>query len=638
MADDDKAKAGDDPWAGLESEQLPDAAEGPSFSFEETPSSPTDEPFEAMTVAPPTDASAEAADEDAFNDWVDEPGEKPDEDGSAPELSVFQSDDDDEPSDDDPTSAMIGQSSVDIGTGDSGIPEASSLQSLVSQQSAEDPVDPFEEIGAVAATEPAAEDEAEVAADAEAMTESFGEAEEMSAEAMDDSSSFSENPFEFTAGGSDDASAGDAPGAGVEAEPFAFATSGFAGGGSDSGGEESEGQAAAEADFDFAAAMGEGMSAEESAEGAEGDLGGMIAAASVEVGEATPKPSGKKASRPAPQRRKKPSMVGQMIGMVVGGAMSIPIVLAILWWGFGKDPFKLAPMVPDAISFIVPAKFRPGSQVAIEPGAGTAPSLDDVLGGSTPDTGGSDVAATDPSAEPVVDPVVPEPEPPQPSDTDLASVTPTTEPGDAAGDPLMDLLNEDPVPSTDLPQPPPTPEPAPLDTAALDAAAEKAIAALEAAQGVDDPSDPVMKKVLVECYKSLAGYAQELAMLEKVAADSGRSLETMPGAVKSIDEAIASRPQLFESLTRLTRDWMNFSRRSSDGVVAPVKFVSARRIGPYWRAEVTLGDRPMVVLTRAEPAAASGDTVIVTGLAVDGGVVWATQVRPAAAADPLFAP
>jgi len=636
MADDDKVKAGDDPWAGLESEQLPDAAEGPSFSFEETPSSPTDEAFEAMTIGSPTDAAAEnEADEDAFNDWVDEPGEKPDEDGSAPELSVFQSDDDDEPNDDDPTSAMIGHSSVDIGTGDSGILESSTLASLISQHATEIPVDPFAEIGDVTATEPAAE--AETAA--EAATEAIDEAEEMSAEAMDDSAGFSGSPFQFTAAGSDDAFAGGSPETAAEAEPFAFASLNVDGASSDSAGEEGEEQEATEAAFDFEAAVGDGMLAEESAEGAADDAVGMIGATPLEAGVAPPKPSGKKAPRPAPSKKKKPSMIGQMVGVVVGGAMSIPIVVLILWWGAGQDTFKLARKMPDALSFLVPAKFRPGSQVAVAPGGGTAPSLDDVLGGSSPDAGGSDVAATDPSAEPVLDPVVPELEPLEPSDTDLASVTPTPEPSDDPDDPLMALLNEDrTTPPVDPPQPPPAPEPEPLDTAPLEAAATKAIAALAAVQSVDDPSDPVMKKVLVECYKSLAGYAQELAMLEKVAADSGRSFETMPGAVTSMDEAIASRPELFEPLTRLTRDWMTYSRRSSDGVVAPVTFVSARRVGPYWRAEVTLGDRPMIVLTRAEPAAASGETVIVTGLAVDGGVVWATQVSPAKSADPLFAP
>ncbi len=656
MADDDKAKAGDDPWAGLESDDLPEATEGLSFSFDETPPSPAGAPIDDddVTAAVPSDAPSEAAteDDDGFNDWVEEPESKSDEDGSSPELSVFQSDDD-ETDEENPSSGMIGQSSLDIGTSDSGIPEASALGSLVSSESME-PVDPFGGIGA--STVDSAVPDPEAAADPE---ESLAdEAEEISAEATDDASDSTESPFEFTAAESGDAGADDAPEADDDESPFSFASLENAGEASDAVSEEAEADdaspfsfaslenagetsdaASAEAEenedapFSFEDAVGGMMSAEAS----EDDPAPITGAATGAADPSEPKSSGKKASRPAPQKKKKPSMVGQMIGVVVGGAMSIPIVIGILWWAAGKDTFKVAPMMPDALSFLVPAKFRSGGQAASTSGSGSAPSLDDVLG---PDAGGGDVAMTDPPVEPGSDPVVPDREPFEPSGTDLASVTPVpTGTGEEETDPLMDLLNEaEPSSPVEPSGPPPAPEPVPLDTASLDAAAETAIAALDAVQSVDDPSDPVMKKLLVECYKSLSGYAQELAMLERVAGDTGRPLETMPAAVASVDQALASRPELVGSLTRLTRDWMNYSRRSSDGVVAPVTFQSARPVGPYWRAEVMLGEKPLVVLTRSEPAVAAGDTVIVTGLTVDGDVVWATQVRPAKAADPLFGP
>jgi hypothetical protein len=638
MADDDKAKAGDDPWAGLESEQLPEATEGFSFAFEDAPSSPADEPVEAMAAGSPGDADADAAEdaatEELFNSWVEEPEEKADEDESGPELSVFQSDDDDdessdgESSEDDPTSAVIGQSSLDIGTSDSGIPEASRLASLISHELPED-ASPFDEIGgrieAEASVKPVveAEEEEEVVA-ADALDDAA-----MDDAAIDDASGIAGSPFEFTAAAADD-DAGDAPEESDEANPFAFAASATSDDASDPA--SMEGEEAEEAPFDFAAAMGEEMVTEGADEESADDAVPMFDAPAAAADTPPSKATGKKAARPVPAKKKKPSMIGQMVGVVVGGAMSIPIVIGILWWAAGKDTFKVAPMMPDALSFLVPAKFRSGGQTAATMGSGNVPSLDDVLGGG----GSDDVAMTDPPVEPVTDLVVPDPEPVEPSDTDLASVTPQPTGSDEERDPLMDLLNEE-EPTAPL-DPPLALEPEPLDTASLETAAENALAALDAVQSVDDPSDPVMKKLLVECYKSLAGYAQELAMLERVAADSGRPLATMPTAVASIDVGLASRPELFESLARLTRDWMNYPRRSSDGVVAPVTFLSARQVGPYWRAEVTLGDKPIVVLTRSEPAVAAGETVMITGLAIDGNVVWATQVKPAKAADPLFGP
>jgi hypothetical protein len=582
-----------------------------------------------MATDPVSEKTDDEGDDAAFGEWVEEADEgSPDAEADGPELSVFQSDDE-EPSDDEEAStAMVGQSGVDIGMGDSAIAAGSRLDSMALEASPSLLGDPFASIGR----------EAALAHDAESHAEPEPSFEAMGGDDTVDDATVSATTFDFgeavgLGGASQDASQGDPEESGhtedhgeaEDANSFPFMSADH-----DAAAGEVASEDEPEGSFSFENAIGEAAASEESS-----DLEDPMGAAAVTAAGAPPK-TGKKAARPAPARKKKPSMVGQMIGMIVGGAMSIPIVLAILWWGVGKDPLKVAPMVPDSLGFILPAKLRSGGQIATATGSGQAPSLDDVLGGGGPDAGGTDVVITEP--EPEMEPAFPEPEPIEPSATDLASVTPPPTPSDDGGDPLADLLNEGPETPPDPPQPSPVPKPEPLDTAALETAAEKALASLAAVKSVDDPSDPVLKKLLVECYRSLAGYAQELAMLERVAADSGRTLEAMPPAVDSMNEALASRPELIESLTRLTRDWMAYSRRSSDGVVAPVRFVSARRVGPYWRAEVTLGERPIVVLTRSEPAVASGETVIVTGLTVDKDVVWATQVKPAKAADSLFGP
>ncbi len=641
MADDDNVKAGDDPWAGLESEQSPDLSEGFALSFDEAPSSEADEPLTGMAADPSSeqrDGEGTAGD-DALDEWVEESdGKSPDEESSSPELSVFQSDDDEGSDDAEASSGMIGQSAVGIGTGDSGIPSPSTIESLVSQQSGLGGGDPFGSIGAEhheeAIPEPEAQAEPDVVAEAEAHASAEGEAHDDTATAIGrdpsllwsgdpmDEAAMSGTTFDFTAiAAAADSSLHDTAGDADEHDPFIVNSAADDVPASDAGDDTSPA-----GEFSFGTSDGEASSGVEG----EGFGGAMLA-----VGAAEQPKTEKKSSRPAPARKKKPSAVGQMVGVVLGGAMAFPIVVLILWWIVGKDALNVAPLVPDALSFIVPAKFRSGGQVAT--GGSDAPSLDDVLGGTPQESAvPDDVAVTDPSVEPMPEPEIPQPEPVEPSDTDLAALTPTTgtEPVDAGGDPLGDLLNEEPA----TPAEPPQPAPVPLDTAALDAAAQKALSALAAVQSVDDPSDPVLKKLLVECYRALSGYAQELAMLERVAIDTGRALETMPAAVATVDTAITDRPELFGSLARLTRDWMKYAKRPSDGVVAPVTLVSVRRVGPYWRAEVTLGERPLVVLAQSEPEAAPGDMVIVTGLTVDGDVVWATQMRPAKASDPLFDP
>jgi hypothetical protein len=112
---------------------------------------------------------------------------------------------------------------------------------------------------------------------------------------------------------------------------------------------------------------------------------------------------------------------------------------------------------------------------------------------------------------------------------------------------------------------------------------------------------------------------------------------TISTAAGGLHYILADHPQLLAELSRLTRDWIAYAKRPSDGVVAPATFVMARRVGPYWRSQLSLAAtdklpaRELVVLTRAEPAVAPGDEVGIVGLAVDDDVVWASDLRPAAA-------
>ena len=335
-----------------------------------------------------------------------------------------------------------------------------------------------------------------------------------------------------------------------------------------------------------------------------------VAAAGAAATAATGKPMKKPKARP-----RKASAIGQLLGIVGGGLMAIPITLGILIWGFQKDPFKVTKHVPEEVAFLLPAQFRKGYVKPLEggPDLSRAPSLDDLPSSDTavPNVPLADVATDEPAA---AEPAAAEPEP-------EVAVAPTPEP----------------------PAPPAIPEPEPLDTAALEGAVADASAALAAVKAVEDPADPVRKKLLVEWYKQLARMAQELAMLEHVAADSGRPLEHTPDDVARLHASILARPDLVDDLSRLARNWLAYSKRSGDGIVVPVTFGGARRVGPYWTSRATMieaGGKPreLAIISRAEPSAVPGDTIIVTGLVLDGGVFWAADLRSAGDGDAAAAP
>jgi hypothetical protein len=391
--------------------------------------------------------------------------------------------------------------------------------------------------------------------------------------------------------------------------------------------------------------------------------------------------------------RAKGGGVGPMIGVVAGGVMAIPITMAILLWGFQRDPFGVAKQVPESMAFLLPQKFRPGFKKRAAPSADmpAAPSLDD-LAAAPPAPDAPPPDALPPDAGEPVDEVSPpadepstalEPEPPAPLEPSLPDAAlPATDPlapaGDAGTEPAVaetdpaDPLFPDPdapAPSTSEPlaseplaseplaseplasepqpaassppvaavEPPPPapPPPPPLDIAAFEAALTEAATALEAVAAVQDLSDIAGKKLLVGWYKSLARTGDELVKLENEAADTGRPLEGTRERLAELHAGIAAQDAVAAALPKLARDWLAYARRDSEGILLPVRFNSSKKIGPYWRSKVQLGEgddaRELAIITREEPAAVAGDMLLVTGIVFDGDVIWAADVRPPAA-------
>ena len=384
---------------------------------------------------------------------------------------------------------------------------------------------------------------------------------------------------------------------------------------------------------------------------------------------------------------RKKSGLGGLIGIVAGGLLAIPLTLGILLWGLGRDPFGLANLVPQSLAFLVPAELRPAGfeppvamtvaeplrqldgPTAAEPvlvdavvvpdeasaAAATGTDAEPLAVGTEQAVaadaiamaaGGTDgaLAALEPAEppaavagiEPVMDEVVMDEavmdeavmDEAVMAEPDSLAVVPVIEPDPAA---LLAVLEPRDAEVLVESEQPPAMEQEPLDVSELVTAATDAVA-------LAGESTAPSSRQLVDWYRALATYAESLARLEREAVESGRSLDDASASVADVTDGIGSRPEIHALLARLSRDWIGYARRPSDGVVIPARFLGARPVGPFWRSEVRIGDtegRPdldLVVVTRAEPDVAADAIVVITGLSLDDGVIWAADIRSAAEA------
>jgi hypothetical protein len=605
MATDDKKPDDlEDLWAEIDAGDLPVdfeplPADEVSFDLDAPIGDGSESP--AASPAPGGDSDAAAADSD-IDAWLNDPGESP-----RPSLSVFQEDESGAGAEEG-DHALIDRSEIEIGTGHSGLPSPSSLETGS---------DPFAAEWSDAEPEPAADfglfaDEGSGPAAPEFVAE-FGETE-------------SDEP-------------GDSPDS-----SFAF-------------------EEVVESPVTHAAASD-----------AQHTAVPVIAETPID------------AARPA-----KKFGLGSLIGILAGGLLAIPLTLGILLWGFGRDPLGMAGLLPDTLSFLVPAALRPAGvamPVAVtfpEPVVTELTSADEVGsdgamtdGEPDVDLGDSDslisegdampeptIAAEPADMEPEVassdaapaDDVMADSDPAPAEPADLAALTaPTSEP-DSVDDvpliepdsaPLLALLEpREPAlpadPQETMAEPQETvvvkPEPEPLDISAVAVAAAAAVAHTEAV-AASDASAGLSARELVDWYRALADYAEALARLEQQAVESGGSLAAAADSMTEVTQEIGSRSELHAHLARLTRDWIGYARRPSDGVVLPARFLGTRPVGPLWRSEIMIGDnegRPdlaLVVVTRAEPDVMADDIVVITGLVLADGVIWAADMRSGVGTEP----
>jgi hypothetical protein len=374
---------------------------------------------------------------------------------------------------------------------------------------------------------------------------------------------------------------------------------------------------------------------------------------------------------PAKGAPKKKGGIGQMIGVVLGGLMSIPIVLGILiglMWAGWPDTLGLRKSMPAALSFLLPPKQPSGlaKLTAVAPDAvadaggsaldaalgglaaadpantdtdTAAPEGDDALGGDRPAPVDAFAAVGTlpgidplPADEPLVPAASDDPPSSDPDNTALAALGTRPAPLDD-----FDAAVLGGEPATARPEPASV-EPEPLDMASLEAAVLAADEASAAVAALDDFADRGSRRQLIEWYRSLARVAAELAILERVAADSARPLTDVPDGVVDLHAKIVADGRLVEQLGRLAPMWLAFDKRDSDGVMLAGELSSTRPAGPWWRSQLIHPGadgtpRELTVITRAEPGAVAGEPVFVTGVIIGDDVVWGADCRAARASD-----
>jgi hypothetical protein len=370
--------------------------------------------------------------------------------------------------------------------------------------------------------------------------------------------------------------------------------------------------------------------------------GGLAVAGAEALGDAvaTAPSAAKKKTKAAKSAKSSGGGIGQMIGIVLGGLMALPITYAILVWGFQKDPFKFTKMVPQEVAFLLPEKFQPGfrrplgaglpnlDQAASLDSLPQAPEAVEALSATEAESSAEESAAAAPADEAVAESAPPA-EPAEPSEQPAA--------------PADDLFTEEPAPeAAKEPAAPVVPEPEPLDYSGLEAAIAKANASFDDLSAVADPEAPARKKLLVGWYKNLAAVAEQMVFLETAAADSARPLEKAPEQMEAVIAKLMESDAVVGDLGRLSGMWLSSKKRPVDGAVLVATFNGARQVGPYWSSSITVaGKEPKMVaiISRREPSATAGDQVLVTGVIFDGDALWAAdcrRVEKAAPTEDLF--
>ena len=335
-----------------------------------------------------------------------------------------------------------------------------------------------------------------------------------------------------------------------------------------------------------------------------------------------------------PRSKRAGGGLGQMVGVVIGGVLAIPVTLAILLFGFQRDPLHITPKVPDGLRFLLPSRFR---------SVGEERRTDKTTGGPgrlTLDQISSPPDRVTTTAEPVPEPsITPAAATPAPDEGAIAPA-PADAPADAvelAGSGLPD--SPQPIEEVEI-----VVDPVLVDagSAGIEAGRESAgidlapvTAAIGAATNATDTlglgtfgGDPAAREQsLVGWYRSLSLVALELAKAERAAIESGRSSSEVIDRFAELRSRLAI--ERHDDLELLGSMWLASEKRPSDGAILVATLEAVRPVGPWWGGRLAVGGEAphgLSFLTRSAPMAQPGDVVIVVGVLGESGTIWAVDI------------
>lgn len=339
-------------------------------------------------------------------------------------------------------------------------------------------------------------------------------------------------------------------------------------------------------------------------------------------------------SRPVGARK---GGLGQLLGVVFGGLLAIPVTLAILLYGFQRDPFQIAPRVPDALRFLLPSRFRPfdsDRRMAASPNAVRPSTLDQLpaprLTAEDPVDAGAEGDTAADGARSLAGPAEPE----------VAVGEPVDGSGEGtSGVPVADTLEDvrivvEPVPVERADASDEHVRGAQrVDFSHVDSAVAAAISATENLAAPVDGDPSARDQALVGWYRRLSVVADESAKAERSAIEAARPASEVVEKFAELSRRLSGRR--LDDLELLGAMWLASEKRPSEGAMLVATLEAAHPVGPWWGGRLAVaGDTPRTLsfLARSEPRAEPGERVIVVGVLGDSGTIWAVDVGPLSAA------
>lgn len=340
-----------------------------------------------------------------------------------------------------------------------------------------------------------------------------------------------------------------------------------------------------------------------------------------------------KSARPRPQSGGVGSVLILLGSVVLGGLIAAPLAQLIIWWAIGKDPVKIAPMLPDALAFLAPANLRDKAPPTTQPEQPEQPAQPSQPAPGPPTTNPSEVGIPD----------FPAPGEKGPGGGipggGLDSGNPFSE-AEPSGDPLANGPRTEPLfPGTDDAFPEPAPPAAPIRHRAVDVELVagdqlgehlgEVNGQLQLWQGTG--TDPEIlaetrKNLRVPLYTALCELARSVTYVnpETPPNHRGPTVSDRLQAARKILGQVAGDPVLAEMVGKYSWSLIrNPDNRPTTGIALAGTVVEIEQRGPYYEFKVRLDhvDEPIVLVVTDQEAASErfpmGTRLMLLGAMVD---------------------